>query len=614
MLARLLAFDIYPKTNDELKERTLGGALISVICTIFAVTLFVSEFSQWRTIETVDKLDVDVTANATGKLPVNVDIYLPSLPCNEIVTDVVDDSGNQRLEVTNDLRKLRVDRNGVPIDIPQAVDWEHAIAPAFQQRKLVSLMEEAHTHMSETLSHLEHEQEENPTLSEEEHKAHQLQLAEQAALLQGRLSILTDAADAPFADDSEEGGTKRAEHMEGTAQELRKMHEHVLESRVYSDEQRSAVLANLHAMERNLDWLQQANNTKSDNMKEALRIRLSILKDNVQGFVSAEDIDRRERYSMVSEMLLDVANASVGLPATVKDHVKATTDEMRQSLDQLNSGLAGSKRRDVESKLDGLLRSLRADLAGEEVLPDNYCGSCYGAATDGRCCNSCDAIRAAYAEKRWGFPANSQFEQCQRESRVKVAQVQEGEGCNVFGTMEVARVTGSFQLAPASKARSLQPLKLFNQGQPEDWARFNVTHHIKRFSFGIDFPGQENPLDGVWTSSPGGAAVSKYFLKVVPTTYEFVHGKSVQTNQYSVTQYFKPLDGVTSSMMPMIAFTFELTPLKVMKTERRSGTLLHFATRIAALIGGLFTVAGILDAALYHSSKQLIKMQLNKAA
>ena len=58
-----------------------------------------------------------------------------------------------------------------------------------------------------------------------------------------------------------------------------------------------------------------------------------------------------------------------------------------------------------------------------------------------------------------------------------------------------------------------------------------------------------------------------------------------------------------------VKFTFELTPIKVKKTERRGGSLLSFFTRCAALIGGLFTVAGILDASLYHSSKKLKKMQ-----
>ncbi len=114
----------------------------------------------------------------------------------------------------------------------------------------------------------------------------------------------------------------------------------------------------------------------------------------------------------------------------------------------------------------------------------------------------------------------------------------------------------------------------------------------------------------MWTHSPSGAAVARYFLKVVPTTYEFLSGKVVHTNQFSVTQYFKPIDTAAERFVPpTITFTFELTPIKVKKTERRGGSLLSFFTRCAALIGGLFTVAGILDASLYHSSKKLKKMQ-----
>ena len=115
--------------------------------------------------------------------------------------------------------------------------------------------------------------------------------------------------------------------------------------------------------------------------------------------------------------------------------------------------------------------------------------------------------------------------------------------------MEVARVTGTLNIAPTS-------LRLAGGAQGGrsvggDMGHFNVTHHIKRLSFGTDFPGQQNPLDDVWTYSPGGAAVSRYFLKVVPTTYEFLNGQLVHTNQFSVTQYFKPLDlSATRAMMP----------------------------------------------------------------
>ncbi len=90
-------FDIYStnKTHDDLKVRTLGGAVISIVCTIVAIVLFISEFSQYRALETVDRLDVDTTAWPDGRLPVNIDIYLPSLPCAVLVTEVTDESGSQ---------------------------------------------------------------------------------------------------------------------------------------------------------------------------------------------------------------------------------------------------------------------------------------------------------------------------------------------------------------------------------------------------------------------------------------------------------------------------------------------------------------------------------------
>ena len=76
-------FDYYStnKTHEDLKVRTLGGATISIIFSVIAFLLFVSEFRAWRALETVDKLDVDTTARPDGRLPVNIDIYLPSLPC-----------------------------------------------------------------------------------------------------------------------------------------------------------------------------------------------------------------------------------------------------------------------------------------------------------------------------------------------------------------------------------------------------------------------------------------------------------------------------------------------------------------------------------------------------
>ena len=608
----LRRFDVVNvKTHDDLKVRTIGGAAISVCCYLFATVLFVSEFRSWRHLETVDMLDVDTTAKPDGRIPINIDLYLPSLPCGELVTEVTDDSGSQQIHVTDTLHKLRMDRNGVPIDLPERVDFGHAIAPAFQQRKVVRLMEEAHQHLAETIGHFEHEQEEHPDLLPEDHEAHRTLLAEQAAQLHGRLARLAEVAAA---------GEKAAEsddheHLELSARELALMHEEVSASRIYSTEQRDRVLANLHAMSRSVARLRNGTTSSvtAGNLREALRIRLSILNDNVQGFVSAADIDRRDRYANIERLLDDVANASALLPAEQAQHLSESLRLVGNDLRTLNSGVGGKARQAAETQLERHLVGLQAELRGDDALPPSYCGSCYGASLDpAHCCNTCDDIRRAYAERRWGFPDGSTFEQCRRESRQRSSKLQEGEGCNIYGTMEVARVTGSFTVAPVSRLSSAK-LQRLAALSPEQVSAFNVTHQIKRLSFGTDFPGQHNPLDNVWQPSPGGAAVSRYFLKVVPTTYEFIGGRSVHTNQFSVTQYFKSLSvDSSSSMVPCISFVFELTPLKVRKTERRGGSFLTFLTRSAAIIGGVFTVAGIIDSALYAGTRQLEKLNMGK--
>ena len=153
------AFDVYPKTLDDLKERTLSGGLLSLCVGLLACLLLASELREYVAVETVDKLDVDTTSYKHNShrhqkfMPINLDILLPSLPCDELVTTVVDETGLQQLSVTDTLQKLRVDRHGTPMDIPKPVVWHEAIAPAFTQRKVLSLMEEARAqhHMASSL-------------------------------------------------------------------------------------------------------------------------------------------------------------------------------------------------------------------------------------------------------------------------------------------------------------------------------------------------------------------------------------------------------------------------------------------------------------------------------
>ena len=81
-MSSLERLDIFPKTYDDFKERTLGGALISIVCCLLALCLFTAEFAQYRAVETVDRLDVDTRTAANSKLSINLDLLLPSLPCD----------------------------------------------------------------------------------------------------------------------------------------------------------------------------------------------------------------------------------------------------------------------------------------------------------------------------------------------------------------------------------------------------------------------------------------------------------------------------------------------------------------------------------------------------
>ncbi|VDL97635.1 unnamed protein product [Schistocephalus solidus] len=92
-----------------------------------------------------------------------------------------------------------------------------------------------------------------------------------------------------------------------------------------------------------------------------------------------------------------------------------------------------------------------------------------------------------------------------------------------------------------------------------------------------------------------------YFLKLVPTLYLDSNKNMVTTHQYSATWQTKltPLSGAQDGV-PGVFFSYEISPLLVKLTEERK-SFLHFLTNTCAIIGGVFTVASLLDAFIYRS-------------
>ncbi|KAK3252848.1 hypothetical protein CYMTET_37876 [Cymbomonas tetramitiformis] len=174
-------------------------------------------------------------------------------------------------------------------------------------------------------------------------------------------------------------------------------------------------------------------------------------------------------------------------------------------------------------------------------------------------------------------------------NRLKAAVAAE-EGCRVHGFLEVERVAGNFHVSVHG-----QSFHVLEHVFP-DPRKLNVSHEIHKLSFGPDYPGKENPLDGtvriLEEKETGGTF--KYFLKVVPTSYLSKKGDELHTHQLSVTEYFMPPKGLRDTGMPAVYFLYDLSPITVNIAEK-SNSVTHFLTRVCAVVGGVFAVTGMLD-------------------
>ncbi|TKY56246.1 Endoplasmic reticulum-Golgi intermediate compartment protein 3 [Spatholobus suberectus] len=230
---------------------------------------------------------------------------------------------------------------------------------------------------------------------------------------------------------------------------------------------------------------------------------------------------------------------------------------------------------------------------------ETYCGSCYGSEASDEDCVIPVRMFVKHTVRK-----------CKREGFLQRIKDEEGEGCNVYGFLEVNKVAGNFHFAPGKSFQQsgvhVHDLLAFQKDS------FNLSHHINRLAFGEYFPGVVNPLDNVhWTQeTPSG--MYQYFIKVVPTVYTDVSGHTIQSNQFSVTEHFRTGDVGRLQSLPGVFFFYDLSPIKVTFMEEHV-SFLHFLTNVCAIVGGIFTVSGILDSFIYHGQRAIKKkMELGK--
>nr|CAD7440137.1 unnamed protein product [Timema bartmani] len=124
------------------------------------------------------------------------------------------------------------------------------------------------------------------------------------------------------------------------------------------------------------------------------------------------------------------------------------------------------------------------------------CGSCYGAETiEIKCCNTCEAVKDAYRRRKWALTNFEKISQCKNENNSEKMSKAFNEACQIYGSMEVNRVGGSFHIAPG-QSFSINHVHVHDV-QPFSSSSFNTSHHIRHLSFGRTIQGVTNPIDGI---------------------------------------------------------------------------------------------------------------------
>ncbi|KAK7405080.1 hypothetical protein VNO78_06264 [Psophocarpus tetragonolobus] len=186
-------------------------------------------------------------------------------------------------------------------------------------------------------------------------------------------------------------------------------------------------------------------------------------------------------------------------------------------------------------------------------------------------------------------------------------------GCRIEGYVRVKKVPGNLIISARSDAHSF------------DASQMNMSHVINNLSFGmkvtprafsdlkllIPYIGSSHDrLNGRSFSNTrhlGANVTIEHYIQIVKTEVVDRTGYKL-IEEYEYTAHSSVAH---SADIPVAKFHLELSPMQVLITENQK-SFSHFITNVCAIIGGVFTVAGILDSILHNTIRVMKKVELGK--
>eukprot|EP00164_Ancoracysta_twista_P014388 GFYU01023418.1.p1 GENE.GFYU01023418.1~~GFYU01023418.1.p1 ORF type:complete len:336 (+),score=108.40 GFYU01023418.1:57-1064(+) len=193
--------------------------------------------------------------------------------------------------------------------------------------------------------------------------------------------------------------------------------------------------------------------------------------------------------------------------------------------------------------------------------------------------------------------------------------IQDKEGCRIHGSIIVKKVPGNFHVSCHAEAQIMQFLY-------RDVAEVNVEHVIEKLYFANELTMQRiasegfdvsvtSPLDNYAPPVPGFApnqeqtVTYEYYLSIIPTKYIYTN-KPQAVNQFTSAHNTV----VGRPQVPAVVFRYDIAPVTV-TFSKKSKSFLHFVVQLCAIVGGVFTVAGMVDGVI-HQANAIRKARMGK--
>ena len=209
------------------------------------------------------------------------------------------------------------------------------------------------------------------------------------------------------------------------------------------------------------------------------------------------------------------------------------------------------------------------------------------------------------------------------------------EGCLISGQVMVKRVPGllvvrvdgkkhSFNLKASNMSHAVHHLSFghsdgrvssheegANEGAGAGTAARRLLPGMSSLAHGLPSSVTKGraPLDGAAFASMGKHESHEHFLKVVRTTFRPLKEEPVDMYHFTTSS-----SSHTTQQSAAVTFTYDLSPMQVIIAEESEG-LFRFIVYCFAIIGGGFTVFGLIDGVVYYGDRMFReKVGLGKAA